>query len=107
GLQSQRDYFAQHARAVVNHLDRAAFGMVPTRRNFAQPQCSAMGEKKKFDIKREPNRMRLFQNWPANIEPKGFETALRVPERQPSRESHDQVEHATGLLRRPRLPNTE
>src|SRR5437667_11401 len=43
----------------------------------------------------------------ANIEPKGFETALCVPERHPSRESHDQIEHTAGLFAPPRLPNTD
>src|SRR5438477_8467210 len=46
---SQRDHFAQHRETVVNYADLASFGVIPTHRNFAEPQSAAVGEKKKFD----------------------------------------------------------
>src|SRR6266478_5466126 len=81
--------------------------MVPAHRDLTQTQPGLVGEKKKFDIKREPNGMRFFQNWPADIQSKRFETALRVPKRHSGRKSHDQIENTTGLLASPRLPNAD
>src|SRR5437879_6797826 len=81
--------------------------MVPAHRDLTQTQPGLVGKKKKFDIKREPDGMRFFQNWPADIQSKRFETALRVPKRHSGRKSHDQIENATGLLASPRLPNAD
>src|SRR6266852_3463306 len=81
--------------------------MVPAHRDLTQTQPGLVGEKKKFDIKREPNGMRFFQNWPADIQSKRFETALRVPKRHSGRKSHDQIENASGLLTSPRLVNAD
>ena len=66
-----------------------------------------MGEKKKFDIKCESDGVRLFQNWPANIQPESFESALGVPERHSGGEAHNRIEDAAGLFAAPRLMNTD
>src|SRR5436853_2260886 len=104
---SHRDHFAKHAQTVVNYVNLAAFGMVPPHRNFAESQSSPVTEKEKFDIKREPDGVRVFQDWPANIQSERFESALGVPERHPGCEPHDQIEDSTGLLASPRLPDSD
>src|SRR5260370_28361938 len=81
--------------------------MVPAHRDLPEPQSSAVSEKKKFDIKREPDGMRFFQNWPADIQPKRFETALRVPKRHSGCKPNDQIENTPGLLASPRLTDTD
>jgi hypothetical protein len=91
----------------VNYVDLAAFGVVPAHRNFAESQSSPVGEKKKFDIKREPDGVRLFQDWPADIQSECFETALGVPERHPGGEPHDQIENSAGLLASARLMDAD
>ena len=104
---SQRDHFAQHRETVVNYADLASFGVIPTHRNFAEPQSAAVGEKKKFDIERESDGMRFFQNRAASIEAKRFETALCVPKRHSGRESNDQIENAAGLFASPWLMSSD
>src|SRR5438477_10450236 len=81
--------------------------MVPAHRDFAQSQSSAMRTEKKFDIEREADGVRSFENRTANLQPKCFETALSVPKRHSSRESHDQIKNAAGLLASPRLANAD
>src|ERR1700675_937323 len=81
--------------------------MIPAHWNLAEPQSCPVGEKKKFDIEREPDGVRFFQNWPAGIQPERFETALRIPERHSSCQAHDQIENATGLFASPRLPDAD
>src|SRR5437899_1820466 len=79
--------------------------MVPSHWDFAEAQSRPIGEKKKFDIEREADGVRLFQNWPADIEPECFEPALRVPKWHSGREADDEVENAPRLLTPPRLMN--
>ena len=91
----------------MNHVDFTALGVVPAHWNFPESQSRPMREKKKFDIERESDGVRLFQNWPANIEAKCLETTLRIPEWHAGREPHDQIENAAGLLASPRLMNPD
>jgi hypothetical protein len=84
-------------------MNFAAFPMIPVHRNLAQAQSGALREIKELDIESKPLDSRGFQNWPANIEAKGFETALRVPKRKTRRNPDEQIENASSLLPPPRL----
>ena len=79
---AQRDHLAQHAQAVAEKTNFAAFGMVPTHWNFANPQTGPMRAIKQLHVEREAFDLRRFKNRSARLETKRFKSALRVPKRQ-------------------------
>ena len=51
----------QHAHAVANEIDFAAFVVIPPHRTFEQPQARLAREKKKLDIETEAIDRRLLE----------------------------------------------
>src|ERR1043166_8692757 len=94
-VRAQSDYFAQHTDTVPKKTDFAALSMVPADRNLADTQAGAMRQIKQLHIECEAVDPRHFKNLSRRVETKRFKAALRVPERQPRRNSHKQIENAT------------
>src|ERR1700730_8714030 len=101
---SQRDDFTQHAKAVVEEVDFAAFVMIPVHRNFPHSELRAPRQIKQLEVEPKPLGLGLFENRPANIETERLESALGVPKRKTRRHAHDKIENATALFATPGLP---
>src|SRR5207244_2325077 len=101
--ESQRDDLAQHAQAVAQKINFAALSVVPAHGDFAHAETGAARQKEQLDVEGKTIHPRRFENRPAYFEPKRFEPALCVPERQTGRNAHEQIEHAPGVLASPRL----
>src|SRR6478752_7446155 len=104
---AQRDHLAQHAQAVAEKTDLAAFGMVPTHWNFADPQPGPMRAIKQLHVECEAFDVRRFKNRSARLETKRFKSALRIPKRQSGSRPHQQIKNTAGLLSSPRLVNSD
>src|SRR6266550_1545532 len=104
---AERDHFAQHAQAVAQKTNFAAFSVVPTHWNFANPQTGPIREIKQLHVEREAFDPRRFKNRSARLEAKRSKSALRVPKRQSGGEPHQQIKNAAGLLSPPRLTNSD
>src|SRR5438045_7944200 len=87
-MNAQRDHLAQHAQAVAEKINFAAFGVVPTHWNFAHPQTSPTSKIKQLHVEREAFDPRRFKNRSARLKAKRFKSALRVPKGQPGGEPH-------------------
>ena len=72
--------------------------MVPADWNFTDAQTSALRQIKQLHVERETLDSRRFEDRPARVEAKGFESALRIPKRQRGGDSHKQIEDAASLL---------
>src|SRR4030095_6763590 len=75
-MSSQRDHFPQHAKAVAEKTNFTAFGMVPPRWNFADPQTGPMREIKQLDVEGEAFDARRFKNRSEHLEAKRFKYAF-------------------------------
>src|ERR1043166_4642850 len=104
---AQCDHFAQHADAVSEEIDLAPFGVVPAHGNFANAQPGALREEEQLDVEGEPIHACRLEDRSANVEAKRFESTLRVPEGQTSRNAHEQIENAPGVLPPPRLMDAD
>src|SRR5712692_9875750 len=96
-------YFINHAKAVAQNGHLARCVMIPAHGNLAQPQAGKMRETDQFDVKAEAIDLRRFDQRPAYVHAKGFEAALRVPERQAGRRTNDEIENSSALFTTPRL----
>src|SRR5262245_61629136 len=102
-LRPQRDHFAQHAQTIAKETYFAAFGMVPTHWNFADPQTGSMREIKQLHVECEAVDPRRFNNRSARLEAKRFKSALCVPKWQSGREPHQQIKNTAALFSPPWL----
>ena len=82
GLFARGQHLTQHSHTVVNKPNLALM-MVPAHRNFLSrsPACWA---RRSSSTSKPADDLRRFNNWPARLHSKGFETTLRIPERQTS-----------------------
>ncbi len=106
-LLSNGTHFAEHTKAVAEHADFASLVVVPAHGHFAQPQTGFECEIEKFDVEAEAIDSRCFDERAANRHVEGFEAALRVPERQACRETHDEIKDASALFASPRLVDAD
>src|SRR5437870_11100716 len=102
-LAADAAHFVKHSKAVARHLDFTCGIMIPAHRYFPKAQTRKMRQINQFDVKTKPIDLRGFNQGPADTHAKGFESALRVPKRQASRQSHDQIKSAASLFSAPWL----
>src|SRR5213075_166020 len=96
-------HLIQHFETVADHADFASLVMVPAHGDFFQSQARAKSQIKQLHVKPEAIDSRGFHQRPANTHAKGFETTLRVPERQTGRQADDEIENASTLFAPPWL----
>src|SRR5438876_118206 len=100
-------HFIDHSQTVAavipGRVQGASGAVVPSHRNLTQAQLGQLRQINQFNIETEAIDLRGFDQWPANIHAKSFESTMSVPERQARRHAHNQIKYAAALFAPPRL----
>jgi predicted component of type VI protein secretion system len=105
-LLPDQSHFVHHLETVAEQTNLAALVVVPTHRHFFQfkPARNARYSSSTSN----PNRSTVAASTADGTRScERFEAALRVPERQPGRQTNDEIENSAALFAAPRLMDAD
>src|SRR5712691_2679045 len=102
-LLAYQSHLAKHLKTVTQHVDLAAFIMVPANWYFLHSQPGASCHVEQFNVETETIDGCSFDDGTADAHTKRFETALCVPEGKTGCQPHNEVENSATLFAPPWL----